>query len=327
MKRKKKERQEEYLTGKTSDLRNVVAEIQKVDQETSNLTEVVEEARRIDRKVEKGSSLITYRLLFSSVYDKIFFALLWICFFIATFFVFRGNYFSTFYGFWIRVLIECGVLVLFVVFYYLLNWLYHCIIRTMMCVTKDQIYIEKYFPLWRWETSIPLEHITSISAVHFCFIFRFVIIFRQHAFPVVYFTWNCRKFKNKVMELLGKNSSVSNRYEDTSIITPKYYNFLKWFMIFFTLVIIILGIIHFFIYLFSSEKDVSGKYKNGKSTIELKMNGKCILNVNSVMKKVSCTWTYNKKEKEVELTLEEDKVTIPYKDDVVLYGGVKYKKK
>ena len=93
MNRKKKSRLEEYHSGKTTDLRNVIAEIQKVDQETADLSAVVQEAQRIDRrKKNDDSNNYTFRLLFSSVMDKVFLILLMIGFLIVTYFNFKGKF-------------------------------------------------------------------------------------------------------------------------------------------------------------------------------------------------------------------------------------------
>ena len=48
--RKRRKNTEEYSQGRTADLRNVIAEIQKVDQETADLTNVVEEVQREEKK-------------------------------------------------------------------------------------------------------------------------------------------------------------------------------------------------------------------------------------------------------------------------------------
>lgn len=329
MRKSKKDRLEEYHTGKTTDLRNVVAEIQKVDQETGDLRHVVEEAQQIDSKIDRRDreSLLTCRLLFSSIYDKIFLFILIVGFLITSYFVFQGNIFGGFYGFWMRLLKECGVLAVFAILYFLFDWIYHCAIKTMMCVTKSQIYIERYFPFWRKELSIPLEHVTSISAIHFLLIFRCVIIFQYHVFPVVFFTWNSRKFKNKVMGLLGeKNPMITNYYDDTGILSTENSFIIRWFVVLFFMVLIILGVIHFFSYVFSKELSIAGKYKSDKNAIELKMDGSCRLNINSVMNKVTCTWSPSSESDEILMVIEQEKVSIPYKDDVILYGGIKYKK-
>ena len=104
LKKKKKEKVEEYQPGKTADLRNVIAEIQKVDQETADLTSVVEEAQKIEKKtyVDRRENVYTTRLLFSSIMDKILLILIVIGFIVFTVINFKGNVFSVNYGFFIR---------------------------------------------------------------------------------------------------------------------------------------------------------------------------------------------------------------------------------
>lgn len=328
MRKRNTNRLEEYHTGKTTDLRNVVAEIQKVDEETRDLGYVVEEVKKVGKKSypDRRDNILICRLLFSSFFDKILWLLLIVGFVLTTFYVFRGNVFHGFYGFWSRVLRECGVLTIFAFLYFVCNYLYHCVIRTMLCVTKNQVYLERYYPFYRKETSIPLSHITGVSTANFFAIFRSVIIHRYHQVPIVFFTWNNRKFKNKVMELLGENGTISNYYDDTGLLSSRYSVFMRWFVAIFCMILIILGCIHFFGYFFSKERSLTGTYQYQKKSIVLKGNGSCILNINTHTQKAICTWSVLSDE-EIVLEVNNGEIKVPYHENALLYGGAKYQKK
>ena len=340
MKKKKKSQLEEYHSGKTTDLRNVIAEIQKVDQETADLSAVVEEAQRIDQKRHDRKSVFTCRLLFSSVMDKVFLLLLFMFFLALTFVNFRGNIFSATYGFWIRFLRELGILVIIFISSLFCNWLYKCMIQTMLCVTSKSIYAEFFLPLWRKEVSIPLKHVTSVSAISFFWIFRVIIIHRYSQFPLVFFTWNHQLFKEKVDELLGNDIIDYNGASHKTIFRKKYLSIFKWIMIVFIFSIIVLGIIHFFGYVFSTEKQISGIYIKGNQKIELKVNGSCYLRLLNIMDLKKCSWKYDEDQHTIrirysfrkknyygELYDTKDMIDVGYKDQVLIYNGVEYKKR
>ena len=326
--RRRDGRLEEYHSGKTTDLRNVVAEIQKVDEETMDLQNVVEEVKKKNGKtfVHQRNTIITCRLLFSSILDKVYLILLIGSFIVLSFLNFRGNIFSGFYGFWMRFLKECGLVFLYIIFYFICTWFYHCAIRTMMCLTKNEIRIERYFPLIRLETSIPIQHVTSISTFNIFFIFRSVIIHRYHQLPVIFFTWHNQKFKNRVMEVLGEEGTIINYYDDTGILAPRYYRFMRWFIIIFLMILLMLGFVRLFGYVFSHERIVSGTYVNEMKKIVLKNNGECKISINKYVNPKKCTWEIADNE-ELIFHVDGRKVQVAYNDKAIRYNDVKYSKK
>ncbi len=331
---------EEYHTGKTTDLRNVIAEIQKVDQETADLSGVVQEAQNVDRRMtERRDSVATCRVLFYTVFDKIFLICLFLGFIVCTYLNFRGNIFSGTYGYWRRIFYELGIILSFGILSFLFNWIYNCIVKTMLCVTPHMIYKESYFPFWRKEVSIPLSHVTSISTVTFLWIFRSVMIHRYHQFPLIFFTWNHDKFKNKVDELLGNDVYFANAYQNRGIFQRRDLPFIKWIFILLCMFLVVLGIVHLFGYLFSTERSISGTYKNGNQYIQLRVNKTCDMKVNRIHDLINCGWEYDEEHQTIELEYEytknnyfgneytkKDTMSVSYKEDSITFNGVEYKK-
>jgi len=339
MRRKKK--MEESIS-RTSDLRNVIAEIQKVDQETADLSSVVAEAQKIEKKnySERRDVYVTCRVLFYSVLDKIFLLLLFLGFCIMTYFNFRGDIFSGTYGYWRRVLLEIGIILLFAILSFIVNWFYNCIVKTMLCVCRGMIYKESYLPFWHKVTSIPLRHVSSISIVNFLWIFRSVIIFQYHHFPMIFFTWNNQKFKDKVDELLGFEQNISNSYESKSLFQRKHIPYLQWMFIILIILLIILGVFHLFGYLFSTERSISGTYSNGNQYITLKTNMSCDIKVNRIHDLMRCSWSYDEENSTIEIQYEyskdnyfgnaytkKDSMVVGYQEKALTYNGVEYSKK
>ena len=341
MKRSKKKKKEEISSEKTADLRNVIVEIQKVDQETADLSAVVEEVQRIDRKTPRDpKKLLTCRLLFSSIMDKIFIILLIIGFLVVTFLNFKGNIFGAAYGFWFRFLRELGIVVLFFILSLFFDWIYKCFIKTMLCVTPHSIYRECYFPFWRRETTIPIQHVTAVSTINIFWIFRCVVIYQYRHFPLIFFTWNNQVFKNQVDELLEHEPVGYNGASHKTIFRKKYAPIIQWIMIIVAFIIIVLGIVHFFGYIFSTEKRISGTYLKGNQKIQLNVNGTCSLRLPRITDLKSCKWKYDSEQHTIDIRYEfskknyfgdvydtKDTITVGYKEDVLIYNGIDYKKK
>ena len=342
LRKKKKDKLEEYHSGKTADLRNVIAEIQKVDQETADLSSVVEEVQRIDRKstYERKDTLVTCRVLFYSVLDKIFLLFLVLGFLLVTYLNYKGNIFSASYGFWMRTLYQLLYLILFAVIGAFVNWIYQCIVKTMLCVTKHSIYKECYFPFFRREISIPIEHVTAVSTINFLWIFRCVIVYQYRHFPMVFFTWNNQKFKNKVDELLGNEQSIYNGYNNKNLFQPKYVPIIQWIVIILAMILLVLGIVHFFAFVFSTEKKLSGTYLKGNQKIVLNVNGSCDLRMSRIKNLKSCKWTVDADDNSIAIQYEfskdnyygetyntKENIKVAYKDDTLIYNGIEYSKK
>ena len=341
-KKKKKETIEEYHTGKTQDLRNVIAEIQKVDQETADLSSVVAEAQRIDRKTyssDKREVLVTCRVLFYSIIDKILLLILLLGFLGITYINFRGSIFSATYGFWFRVLKEIGIILCTGIVSLLFNWIYQCYVKTMLCVTPHSIYRECYFPFFKKETSIPLKHVTNVTTINFLWIFRMVIIFQYHHLPLVFYTWNNEKFKSRVDELLGNEQNISNGYMNKSLFQRSYIPIIQWIGVILFFILFVLGIVHLFGYLLSPEKQVSGVYLKGNQKITLKVNGKCDLKISRIKNLKKCTWKINN-DQTITIRYEfsksnyygeeydtKDTMKVGYKEDVLIYNSIEYNKK
>jgi len=337
---RKKKKKEEYSSGKTADLRNVIAEIQKVDQETADLSGVVEEVQRIERKTERSNSIYTCRLLFSSILDKILLFVLLLSFLYISYLNFKGNILGAAYGFWFRVLRELGIGVLLLFGYGICNWIYNCYARTMLCLTSNSIYREIYFPFFRKETTIPLEHVTSIATVDFFWIFRSIVIFQYHHMPIIFFTWNNQRFKNKADEVMGCNTVTINSFQNRGILQKTMLPVIQWIFILFVMAIIVLGIFHFFGYIFSEEKKLSGTYLKGTQKIELYTDGTCNLRMSHIKDLKKCTWTIHSEEKTIDIEYEyrksnyfgeayktHDVMSVGYDQEQLIYNGKEYKKK
>ena len=143
-----------------------------------------------EKESKKQKALVTSRVLFISVLDKIYLVLLGLIFLGGTISIFKGNISSLSYSFWGKVGKELIFLVILFLIYLLMNWFYKCAVKTMLCLTENEVYKEAYVPFKRAETSIPLNKITSVSTINFFWIFRSIIIHQYHQFPLVFMTWN-----------------------------------------------------------------------------------------------------------------------------------------
>lgn len=339
--KKKKRNAEEYSQGRTADLRNVIAEIQKVDQETADLSGVVLEAQKEEkRQIEHRDATSTCRVLFYTVFDKIFLLILFLGFIACTYLNFRGDVFSGTYGYFRRIFYELGIIFSFGILSFIFNWIYNCLVKTMLCVTPEMIYKEAYFPFWRKEVTIPLRHVTSVSTVNFLWIFRSVIIHQYHHLPMIFFTWNNERFKNRVDELMGTNTSITNAYQDRGIFQRRDLPIIKWMFILLVMFLLVLGIVHLFGYLFSTERSISGTYENGNQYIKLKVNKTCDIKVNRIRDLLTCTWEYDEDHQTIEIQYEytknnyfgneynkKDTMIVGYKDKVITYNSNEYQKK
>ena len=108
--------------------------------EKDEKVEEKEEKKKTKKERKQRKALVTCRVLFISALDKIFFVLLAISFVIATWINFRGNFSNPNYAYWKRVISEIGILISFTINYFLLNWVYRCAAKTMLCVTENEVY-------------------------------------------------------------------------------------------------------------------------------------------------------------------------------------------
>ena len=292
------------------------------------------EEKNIERKIKP---LITSRLLFISVLDKIYLVVLGLLLIALTYNNFAGDMSSLEYGFWERVLSEIGVLLLVVITYFILNWYYKCAVKTVLCLTENQVYKEEYWPLIRHETSIPLDKITKVKTIKIFWIFRSIWIFQYGKLPMVFFTWTNQEFKDELVKKISEDKlPVENKYEDKNILSLQS-KLLKYVAIGVLGVIALLGVIRFFNYIFSTERSIPGSYKNGEISIVLEKDKTCILN-NVVNDEVTdCSWKYYNEDDSVKITYEyvsgtyykyknSRSLNMKYSKKTLTYNNVEYKK-
>lgn len=264
----------------------------------------VEKKEKVKVEEKKQKSLVTCRVLFISVLDKIYLVLLGLWFLIGTFSIFNGSIGSLNYGFWERIGREILFLIILFIVYLILNWFYKCAAKTMLCLTKNEVYKEHYIPFKRSETSIPLNKITGVSTINVFWIFRTIIIHQYHRFPMIFATWDNQEFKDKLNELITTDKEhVENEYENRNIITQEMYKYLAYVGIVFAGIIVILGIVRFFAFTFNGERKIAGTYTNDNNKIVLNKNGTCQIE-NLVDKVTDCIWSYDSDDKEVRVNYE-----------------------
>lgn len=249
-------------------------------------------------------ALVTSRVLFISALDKIYLIILGLMFLAGTYAIFYGSISSLNYGFWGRVGKEIVFLIILFIVYLFFNWLYRCAAKTMLCLTKNEVYKETYVPFKRSESSIPLDKITKVTTIDVLWIFRTLIIHQYHAFPIIFMTWNNQEFKDKLNELLTTdNAKIENEYENRNIIIESMYKYLKYVAIAFAGIILLIGIVRFFNYVFSSEKNMAGTYTNKNNSIILGKDGVCDISdlVDDVTK---CEWSYDIESQYVAISYE-----------------------
>lgn len=290
---------------------------------------------------KKRDALVTSRILFISVLDKIYIIVLLLYLVMTTFLNFKGDITSVSYGFWGRVLDEIFILIGFIITYFICNWFYKCFAKTMICVTEKEIYRESYLPLLRTESTIPLNRITNITAYKCFWIFRALIIFQYHRLPIIFFTWNNQEFKDKVEELLtDNNTKVKNEFESKNIINKGQYKFVAIGACVLVAIISILGIARFFGYMFSEERNIPGKYSYKSNYIELDKDGTCELKVVGINNVTSCDWEYDTEHKRVDITYEYEykgyysfysskytsTISLDYEDKALKYNNSTFEK-
>ena len=306
-------------------------------QEVVEKEEVKEEKKKSRRDRKTIKPLVVCRVLFISALDKIFFVILALSFIGATWNNFAGNFSSISYGYWARVCTELGILIGTAIAYLIYNWFYKCAAKTMLCITEKEIYIEKYIPFKRTEKSIPLKKVTSVTTINLFWIFRTLIIFQYHQIPTIFFTWNNQLLKDKFDELVdNRTEDVENEYSDKNILTFLKPGFLKKFFIGVGCLIVILGVIRFFGYIFSPSKAVPGTYANGESKIVLNKDGSC--DITPIKETTSCSWQLLDDEKTVYVSYEYEytwfgtkstsssSLNFEYEKNKLTYNGTEFTK-
>ena len=242
----------------------------------------------MEKERKEKEALVTCRVLFYSVLDKIYLVLFAIYF---VFGLFNGLFMrlrtvGAVFGYYVGFLVGAAIMGL------LMNWFYRCAIKSMLCITEDEVYKESYAPLKRSETSIPLNKITSVTTFNFFWIFRSIIIFQYHQLPVVFFTWNNQEFKDKFDELVNKRkANIKNEFEEKNIISfidKKHYSIIGAITGGVVLVFVIIAIIMSFT---NPSNRVIGTYSEGDKAITLNKDSSCTL---TGFEDISnCSWSYD----------------------------------
>ncbi len=259
---------------------------------------------------KKKEALVTCRVLFISVLDKIYLVVLGLMLISTLYSTFSGRLSSMDYGFFRRVLGLIISLIVFAIVYLFFNWLYRCVAKTMLCVTEKEIYKEKYLPFKRSEITIPLNKVTSISTFNAFWIFRSVIICQYGKVPMIFFTWNNKEFKDKVTELIAdRKVEIKNEYEEKNLINNnKIFIYIACAIVAITLLV---GIVRFFSYIFSDAKKVPGTYQNDDIKLVLLKDGSCEMTQKN-LNITSCDWNYYE---------ESQKVNVSYRYEYTSYYG------
>lgn len=281
----------------------------------------------IEKEIEKGKEikekkvqvLVTSRVLFISVLDKIYLTVLGICFLLGTYWIFKGQVISLSYGFFNRVVLEIIFLIFLIIFYFFLNWLYNCAVKTILCLTKNEVYKESYFPFKRSEESLPLSKITKVSTLNLFWIFRAVIIHQYHRFPLIFWTWNNQEFKDKLTELITNDKEkIINEYEEKRLIDETMYKNISYILYGLAIFIGVIGIIKFIFFVFGTERKLVGSYSYKDNVITLKKDGTCEI-LELIDNVTNCEWIYNGNDKTVSLTYEyNSSYFYSYTDTMVL---------
>ena len=258
---------------------------------------------------KKAKVIVTSRVLFISVLDKIYLTILGLVFVFGTISVFSGPISSLGYGFFKRVFLEFVLIVILIVLYLFLNWFYNCAVKTILCLTKAEVYREHYFPFKRSEDSIPLEKITKVSTLNLFWIFRAVIICQYHRFPLIFWTWNNQEFKDKLVELITNN-------KEKNLLNESMHGYLMYIILGLLIVILLIGIIKFGFFAFGNERRIAGTYYSSNNIVVLNKDGSCDLEgfSNNIR---SCFWSYISKSKEVEINYQYSYYYSYYDNNVI----------
>lgn len=249
--------------------------------------------------------LVSSRILFISVLDKLYLIMLILMFLVLTINNFSGNVTSVYYNFWHKVLVQVGIMIFMAIIYFFCNWYYKCAAKTMLCITKNEVYKEKYVPFFRWERTIPLEKISSVQTFDFLWIFRAVVVFQYSGLPIFFWTWTNHEFKNKVTDLITSDSGkVENEFENKNILSKKMLGIMKYAGLLLVAVITVIGIVRLFTYTFSVVKHVPGRYVLNSDNFYLYEDGSCDIYGLIDKSTDSCRWEYDNGAKEVVIDYE-----------------------
>ena len=285
---------------KTQNVEDVKEMVGKYTKKVSEkIDEKMEKRKERERKVEP---LVTCRILFISVLDKILFILFALSFVITFFLIFSGNLSSMSYGYFRKVSLLIGALIIFTFYYLFLNWLYKCAAKTMICLTKKGVHKELYMPFVKMESNIPLEKITKVSTFNFLYIFRMLIVHQYHQLPIIFWTWNNDEFKDMYNELVtSEKNKVINEFSNKNIVPEKLKANLKYIALGLVAIVLLIGVLRFFGYIFNPAKRVPGTYTYSNKEIVLKRDGHCDVNDIINYDIIECEWTYDEETQKISI--------------------------
>lgn len=328
---KKEEKENEVQKEIKEGMKGIKDAFKKIGDKAKELKEKDEE----ETNVKKKEALVTCRILFITILDKIILIFLAILFIFQTYSVFHGDMSSLSYGFFHRLLSELWVILGTFITYLIYNWIYKCMAKTMLCLTDSQIYYEKYIPLYRWEGTIPLNKVTAVQSYKFLWIFRAVVIWQYMHLPKIFWTWNAQQFKDKAEELLTKaDYKVKNEFESRNIINKGQYKYVLYAAILLVAIILFLGVVRFFSYMFSDERNIQGTYSNESQSLILEKDGSCSIQLKNVSS-IRCTWEYNADSKQIIFKYAykgygsneyESSLYTSYSKKVITYNNTEFKK-
>ena len=247
----------------------------------------------MENETKKIKPIVTSRLLFISALDKIYLVILGLLLVVLTFANFSGRVSSPYYNFWGRVGIEIIILIALFLLYLFLNWFYKCAVKTVLCLTENQVYKEKYIPFKRTETSIPLNRITKVSTHTAFWIFRVIIIHQYNHLPMFFFTWNHQEFKDELNKLLMKEEKVENIYATKNILSKKGWKVVMWIGVGLAGIITLIGIVKLFNTILKKPIDVTGSYTYYNDTIVINADNTCDIDDIVYDDVTKCNWRFN----------------------------------
>lgn len=285
---------------KTQNVEDVKEMVGKYTKKVSEkIDQKMKKTKERERKVEP---LVTCRLLFITALDKILLIFFTLSFIITFFLIFSGNLSSMGYGYFKKVLFLIVALILYALYYLFLNWLYKCAAKTMICLTKKGVHKELYMPFVKMESDIPLEKITKVSTINFLYIFRLLIMHQYHQLPILFWTWNNNEFKDMYNELVtSEKNKVVNEFSNRNIIPEKFNAYLKYVALGLVAIVLLIGVLRFFGYVFSPAKRVPGTYTYNNKEIVLKRNGYCDVDDIINYDILECDWIYDEETQKISI--------------------------
>lgn len=246
--------------------------------------------------------IITARVLFVSLLDKLFLIGFSIALIVNVLMCFDGDFSSLNYHYWSRIPDVFGVVILYGVIGVVLNFFYKCIAKTMLCLTEKQVYQELYFPFVDFKSTIPLEKITKVSTYNVLWIFRCIIIFQYMQLPLVFFTWNNKEFKKELIARLNiESTQVKNEWENKNIITSTQIKILALVS---AAIVVLTGIFALIGNLTAEERKVIGYFADEEHSVTIEKDGDCsVVNLGESNGK-NYEWTYNKNTDILEIRYE-----------------------